>query len=558
MFLLLLLASLTQTPAQRPPQRPSPAATEDKEVKPATIRGKVTAVTGEPVKRARITLRSNSRPLEPVTVTADAQGVFEAGKLEPGTYHAICSKTGYVTTSYKAKRAGQDGEELILRDDQVMKDVDFQMLRGAAIAGTISDEEGEPVSGVSVQAMSKAFKEGKPSLQSRNSAKTDDRGNYRLYDLPPGRYYVQAGGKNVMDMAMSMYQGGTPATYPILIYPNATRLSDAQAITLQAGAEVLGINIRLRGDSTYKVSGKITDLRSGKPLGDAVLVVSGEDMMLSMGAPTQTRPDGTFHLTALAPGHYQMMVVDPKAMAKGGMPMVRGFDVGSADITDLNINVGSGSVIKGKLKADGGAVPEKSGVVLAPKNVSSLMPGGFATADTDGTFTMENVQPGSYILKVQAPNSDTKPFFLREITANNQDVTETAIVVPEYGNLELSAMLDFRPGQASGNVLDEDGKPLHGAAIVLVSADAKRRDDDRYFKHATSDSKGGYKISDIIPGDYLLVVWAEEHPGQLQDPDVFQLVEKYAVSVTVQGSGSAMRDLRLTKELRAVAQTFEQ
>ena len=89
-----------------------------------------------------------------------------------------------------------------------------QDFRGS-IAGTISDEEGEPVAGVSVQAMSKVFNQGKSALQARGSAKTDDRGNYRLYDLPPGRYYVQAGGKNIMDMAMSMASGGAPAPRPV-------------------------------------------------------------------------------------------------------------------------------------------------------------------------------------------------------------------------------------------------------------------------------------------------------------------------------------------------------
>jgi len=555
MFFLLLLPALLQRP-------PAPVAAAP--AKPATIRGKVTAAdTGAPVKRALITLRPNSRPLEPVTVTADAQGVYEAKNLEPGTYMASCSKTGYVTTSYKAKRAGQEGETLILSDDGVMKDVDFQLPRGAAIAGTISDEDGEPVSGVSVQAMAKVFNQGKAKLESRTSAKTDDRGNYRLYDLPPGRYYVQAGGKSIMDMAMSMTQGSAPpAPYSIVIYPSATRTNDAQAITLQAGAEVAGINMQMRGDYTYKVSGKIMDMRSAKPMAGAVVMVSGEDMMQSMGTPTQTRPDGTFHLAPLAPGHYQMMIVDPANATKGGMPLIRGFDVGAADVTNLNINVGPGSVVKGKLKADGGTVPEKSRVSLMPKSGSSPMPGGFATTNADASFEIENVQPGTYTLQVQAVNPGANPettgFYLRDITVSDQDVTETGIVVPEYGNVEMSAMLDFRAGRISGNVTDEDGQPLHGAAIVLVSSDAKKREGDRYFKRVTSDSKGVYKMPTVIPGDYYLVIWAEDHPGQLQDPDVFQLVEKYAVSVTVQGSALATQDLKLSKELRTVAQTFAQ
>jgi hypothetical protein len=301
MFFLLLLPGLMQTPAQRPARTP-PAATTDKNVKPATIRGKVTAAdTGVAVKRAQITLRPTSRPLEPFTITADAQGVYEAKNVEPGTYQLTCSKTGYVSMDYKAKRAGQESETLTLSEDQVMKDVDFQLLRAAAIAGAISDEDGEPVAGMSVQAMAKVYNHGKASLESRASAQSDDRGNYRLYNLRPGRYYVQAGGKDLMSLATTMLQGAPPP-HSIVIYPSATRTDDAQVIPVEAGAEITGINMMMRTVALYKVGGKIMDLRAGKPMAGAVLMVSGADVMQGMGSPTQTRPDGTFHLAPLPPG----------------------------------------------------------------------------------------------------------------------------------------------------------------------------------------------------------------------------------------------------------------
>ena len=126
LFLFLLLPALLQKPTTEK------AAT-------AIIRGKVTAAdTGAAVKRAQITLRPTIRPLEAVTIMADAEGVYEVKNLEAGTYQATCSKTGYVPMGYKAKRATDDPETLTLTDGQVLKDVDFQLPRGAVIAGTIS------------------------------------------------------------------------------------------------------------------------------------------------------------------------------------------------------------------------------------------------------------------------------------------------------------------------------------------------------------------------------------------------------------------------------------
>src|SRR5207249_4915575 len=133
-------------------------------------------------------------------------------------------------------------------------------------------------------------------LTQRTSAQSDDRGNYRLYDLPPGRYYVQAGGRSLMALATAAGQGsmGSPSPYATVIYPNATKIGDAQAVPVPAGGEVSGISLMMRSGATYNVNGKIMDLRNAKPVGGAVLIVTTEDFLSGMTTQGQTRPDGVF------------------------------------------------------------------------------------------------------------------------------------------------------------------------------------------------------------------------------------------------------------------------
>ena len=236
-----------------------------------------------------------------------------------------------------------------------------------------------------------------------------------------------------------------------------------------------------------------------------MLMVSGEDLMQSAAAPTQTRSDGTFHLDGLASGHYQMMIMNTDNPAKGGMPVIRGFDVGGADVTSLNINLGLGSLVKGQLKADGGTLPQKSSVTLISKEGNPL-PGGFTNAKADGTFEIKDVQPGTYDLSVAPVNPTAESFYLRDITVDSRDVTDSGITVPEFGNVDVSAMLDFRGGTITGNVTSEDGQPMERVTVVIKSAPMRRSAKRRSLLRTcfATDSKGVFPHVDGNSGRLLV------------------------------------------------------
>jgi hypothetical protein len=81
---------------------------------------------------------------------------------------------------------------------------------------------------------------------------------------------------------------------------------------------------------------------------------------------------------------------------------------------------------------------------------------------------------------------------------------------------------------------------------------------DRYFKTTFADANGNYSIGGVIPGSYLAVVWPESDPSQVQDPDLLTQLEKHATRISVERGGSASQDLKMTAEIRVIAQTFAQ
>jgi len=295
--LMLLLLPLQVTggvmPQQtRTTQTPAAVATTpaQQNTKVGVVRGHVYASdTGSPLKHADVDLRPNAK-FQPQRISTDAQGGFEFRSVDPGTYTLGCSKSGYIGASYGSKGPGQAASTFTVGESQEVNDIDCRMQHGGVITGTITNDDGEPVVYATVQVMAKTYRNGQPQLQMRSSGQTDDRGQYRIFDLAPGRYYVQV-----------QRRGAGPSSsenvaYATVIYPNAMRLSDAQAMQLAPGAELAGINMMLRTVSTFSVSGKVMDIQSGGPVAGGMVQATAEDFMMN-GANRRAywndRRDGT-------------------------------------------------------------------------------------------------------------------------------------------------------------------------------------------------------------------------------------------------------------------------
>jgi uncharacterized protein (DUF1501 family) len=189
---LLGLASVAL--AQPPPPRDTPAHdTPLAATGTAVIRGRV-IVAGADRPFARVEVRALCAPLKiNKAVLTDGNGRYEIAELPAGRYTVVFSRVSYVRASYGQRRPLGPGTPIDIANGQSVALTAAALQRSGVITGRIVDEFGDPMTGARVMPMRYAFTNNQRRMQmSGPTAITNDLGEYRLFGLFPGRYYISA------------------------------------------------------------------------------------------------------------------------------------------------------------------------------------------------------------------------------------------------------------------------------------------------------------------------------------------------------------------------------
>ncbi len=122
--------------------------------------------------------------------------------------------------------------------------------------GSVRDLEGRAVPGINVAAMRLSYSYGRPQFAEALSKTTDDRGEFRIFPLPPGEYYV-----GVTPAATAVLPGPTN-NWVKTFFPGVTDPLAAAALVVSDGAEVPGIDFSIQPIAsipTFKISGTATN-----------------------------------------------------------------------------------------------------------------------------------------------------------------------------------------------------------------------------------------------------------------------------------------------------------
>jgi protocatechuate 3,4-dioxygenase beta subunit len=551
----------------------------------AQIRGRVLAAeTGNPIRRAQV--RISGPDIVPKASLTDAEGRFEFRDLPAGRFTINATKSGYVSVQYGQTRPYESGRPIELADKQIVANADISMPRGSAISGRILDEFGEPMPDVAVTALRQSWSGGRRRLTPVGGrvGQTNDLGQFRLYGLPPGEYYVSATLRNGMEfMAIEMLvadraAGASPTAstptsgYAPTYFPGTASAGDAQKITLMPGQENASVDFALVPVRLSRISGVVLG-SDGKPTAGAMVNVMpanrNEPMLFSGASATRTNQDGAFTLSGVAPGEYTLQANAMQVMtsSEGGNTMMfrvtggaGGSDsefgsvpisVGGDDITNLVLVTAKGATVLGHVSFEDGAKPSSFGglrisAMSADADGPTVLRGGPSSGQVkpDGTFELQGLG-GTRLIRAMAPPPG---WTVKAVRLNGVDVTDNGIEFKSGQNVEgLEVVLTAKATNVVGSVTGADGAPVKDYTIVIFAdnEDLWRLPSTRWITGRRPDQDGRFKVEGLPPGAYHAVAVEYIPQGEWGDPEVLARLKGKGKGFTLGEGATETLDLKL-------------
>jgi len=323
------------------------------------------------------------------------------------------------------------GAAVNLAASEVVTDVVLQIGRHGSISGTVRDDAGDPVVGVSVRTFNKRLLGFRTGLFPRGNGVSDDRGQFRIGDLPPGDYLACACSRDPLpidkDLLERMVSFSIPVagvarqldhtvlTFAPTFHTGSTRMSDAVPITVGYADDRMGVDITVRPESPRRVSGQLTGGGPNAGVVYTVLLLPDHDDSAAVGIsempPVDVTPEGLFHFAGVTPGKYTLEAF--RADGKPGLSASVVAIVDDRDVTGIAVALGDGVTVRGRVlfsgtatQPDGAAQRPSVGLVpiqLTPAALISIGASGgiIGHADAvarDGSFTIAGVRPGRYFV----------------------------------------------------------------------------------------------------------------------------------------------------------------
>jgi len=524
--------------------------------KPAVSSGRIAgrvlgADNGRPIIRALVGLTAPELP-GGRSVLTDNSGAFEFIGLPAGRYTLTASKAGYVRLSFGQRRPLQAGTPLQLGDGQDLKAVDFRLPRGSAITGHVYDENGDPLPGAAVRAGRYQYGQGMRQLVPAGTAQTDDRGEYRVWGLNPGEYYISAIARNPgvppgrgpaapmgPGAVLRWGRGAPPAdgrddldheAYAPTYFPGVPSVNEARPVTVGLSSEVTGVDFNVLLVRASRISGQVTNA-DGSPASAGNVNLIPEGARGRNGGPlggsfgSRIQDGGAFSLANVPPGRYILR-------ARGDGPRLRDGDyvppqfallplTVNGDIDDLHVALGMGATISGTVTFQGSRSTQPPQVnqfriIASLVDRSEMGPNSTARIEQDGTFLLVGVPAGALWLRAQAPGN----WSLKSAVLDGRDTIDAPFEVGAGDKITgVDVTFTDRQSEIIGTVTDTQGLAATEYTVLAFPTDSTLwRPQARQIVTARPDQTGTFQLRGLPPGDYYVAPIDPAEQGEWFEP----------------------------------------
>lgn len=488
----------------------------DKAPPPCTVSGRVvTAADGTPVASSRVALipEHERRESQVYAAISDSSGQFRISGVPAGRYQFLATHTGYVDQHYQS--TGDDtGAILALQAGQEVKDVLFRMTLAAVLTGRVNDEDGEPMALIEVVSLRRPTDEETEDLDDSLSkrqelrpagiAQTDDRGQYRIFGLKAGEYYIKAVdeyepmGHMVIGSEWDVRQA-LGSQYAPVYYPGVTQIGQAESMVVRPGEEAQ-VDLVLRRVKTVQISGRVIGA-DGKPATDVYLYLEelpAGDYGFVQGNETDSK--GEFKVKGVAPGSYVLHAQQHSSEKEANYHASQKIEVGADNIDSIILALGKGVNFLGRLDVSGASTKFER-MFIALTSYGDQTAGAFARVKKDGTFQLLDVPDATFSFSM---NGLEEGWYVKSVRLGATDLLANGLEVEKgKGGGTIQVVVSNGGAELAGSVTQDD-KPVIGARVRITPDPATRYNRLR-TRTANTDQSGRFSFIGLAPGQYRVI-----------------------------------------------------
>lgn len=510
------------------------AQTASAKISGATITGKVT-IKGKGAPGVAVVLVINADGRQRTTryrAFTDDTGTYRITNVPPGNYRAETAAPGFVAIDEFSNQFGKS-TTLLINKDETVENLNFELVRGGVITGKVTDSDGRPLIEETVS-ISSAESNQSYSFSRRRRTRTDDRGVYRIFGIPPGNYKVAAG---TNELSPSWERSRFRQTF----HPDTTDASQATTINVTEGSETTNVDITLAAvDHTYSVRGRIIDGDTGRPManvpyGITVYISPNNSSGLSDGSVSNS--NGEFKWENLRPGKYAVYVISPSD--SDWKAEEAPFEVNDRDVTGLVIKTIKATTVSGVIILEG--TDDKSVLAkLSGAHVSARIETENRTTISvstemlsDGSFRFNGLSAGVATFGIEG-----RGFELVRVERNGvvqpggipirdrEKISGVRLIV-RYGNASIRGVLKF----------PNDASPPANAKLFVLLKRIGEPEQSASNRSAEVDARGQFLAEGLLPGTYEVTAQSytpnEPHRQMLSGKQEVTVADGGVVNITV-------------------------
>ncbi len=521
-LLVVVAPALAQFQSNRPPR------TGQK----FTVRGTVVnAVTGEAIPRAVVQLASSTQR----AMFTGADGRFEFTEVNEGNTMVMAHKPGFFNDQEMPQRTGPIVRPIAIGPDTPA--IVVKLTPEAVITGHVAAADGEPLANAQVEVSSYVVSNGRRQWQPRGSRGTDDEGDFRVANLPPGNYYVRVtpSPRNSMLASAAATQGRPVEGFGPVYYPGAAEFAGAAPVALAAGQR-LPLTFTLRPQPLYTVTGSVSGYQAGQ---FPNVMLRKDDPTHSGGRGGSVNPStGAFEIRNVPAGQYQLRAQfqDGRTLALAEVPVVV-----AGNVTGVQLVMQSAQPIPIEVRTDFTKTdasrygsPNYQFVNVRLEGSDPSVPGGFSqwSGGQDArVFAVQGAAPGRFNVEIN-PNGGS--WYVQSARCGETDLLREPLVVTSGRMPPISIVLRDDAGSLD---VKTNNAPADLPLMVLVRSESAPARPPLMVPMAQS---GATSLGEMFaPGDYS--VWAFDRLEGIEwrNPEVMKKYSTRAARVSIAAGSRA-------------------